>query len=53
MEILINDDEYHEILSIFGYPIIDEDDIEYSSNDIKKLMIYPAMRTYFQYFHIR
>ena len=48
----ISEDDFHEILSIIGYPLINISDLEYSEEDIKKLFILPALREYYKWFPI-
>lgn len=48
--ITIQENEYKEIISEVGYPVIKEEDLEFSRSDIQDLFIYPAMREYFTWF---
>lgn len=53
MAITIPNDVLTEILVVVGIPVIDITDLEMSSDDIKKLLVFPAMRSYFFWFPIR
>lgn len=46
----IENKEYKEIIMEVGYPIVSEDDLEFSREDIEDLMIFPAMREFFIWF---
>lgn len=51
-EIVISDETYQEIISVIGYPILDpdEEDFEYTKEQIITFAIRPAMREYFKWF---
>lgn len=48
--ITIQESEYKEIITELGYPVVNEEDLEFSRRDIQDLFIYPAMREYFTWF---
>ena len=48
--ITIQESEYKQIISELGYPVVKEEDLEFSRQDIQDLFIYPAMREYFTWF---
>jgi len=48
--IIIQESEYKEIISEIGYPVVTEEDLEFTRADIQDLFIYPAMREYFTWF---
>jgi len=48
--VTINDRDYKEIIQEVGYPIVKEEDLEFSREDIQDLFIYPALRDYFTWF---
>lgn len=48
--ISIQESDYKEILVEVGYPVVSEEDLEFSREDIKDLFIFPAMREYFIWF---
>jgi hypothetical protein len=50
MNVNISDRDYHEIISELGYPVIKEEDLEFSREDIQELFVYPALREYFTWF---
>lgn len=50
----ISTTDYHRILTAVGYPIIKEDDLGLSTDQIKDLLILPALKNvYFKWFPIR
>lgn len=50
-ELTIPDNIYHRILTIIGYPIIEENDLGMTEDQIKDLLILPPMKSvYFAYF---
>jgi hypothetical protein len=53
MDITISDEMYNEIFAVAGYPIITASDLEISADNIKSLLIWPAMREYFKFFPIQ
>ncbi|KKM07552.1 hypothetical protein LCGC14_1732810, partial [marine sediment metagenome] len=53
MAVTISTDDFNEILTIVGFPIIAVTDLGLSDENIKKLLIFPAMRTYFRFFPIQ
>lgn len=52
-DITIAQDTLDEILTPVGFPILSPDDLEMTVEDIRKLLIWPTMRTYFRFFPIR
>lgn len=46
----ISDKDYFEILVEVGYPVVKEDELEYTREEIQDLFIFPAMREYFSWF---
>jgi len=48
--ITISEQDYKQIISELGYPVVSEEDLEFSRSDIQDLFIYPAMREYFTWF---
>lgn len=48
--ISIQESDYKEIISSVGYPIVSEEDLEFSREDIQDLFVFPAMREYFTWF---
>lgn len=53
MEIIISDSDYKEIISELGYPVVKEEDLEFSREDIQSLFIFPAMREFYIWFPIK
>jgi hypothetical protein len=53
MEIIISDSDYKEIISELGYPIVKEEELEFSREDIQSLFIFPAMREFYIWFPIK
>ncbi len=53
MSVTISEANYNEILTMTGYPIVGVSDLGLTDEQIKTLLIFPAMRTYFRYFPIR
>ena len=51
-DITISDNDYYEILASIGYPIVTEEDLKITADNVKNLFIVPAMRDYFSYFPI-
>lgn len=49
----ITDSIYGRILTCVGYPIITESDLKLTSDQIKDLLILPALEDYFRYFPIK
>lgn len=52
MSFTISEEDYAEILMEIGYPVVQEDDLEFTREQIKTLMIYPALKQYFIWFPI-
>lgn len=50
MKITISDSDYFEILVEIGYPIVKEEDLEFTRADIENYFIFPAMRDFFSWF---
>lgn len=48
----ISDADYREILVEVGYPVVKEDELEFSREEIQDFFIFPAMRDYFSWFPI-
>jgi hypothetical protein len=48
--IIIDQKYIDEIMSIIGYPIITLESIEYSSDNLEKLVLIPAIRQYYKWF---
>ncbi len=46
----INDKDYYEILSEIGYPVVTEDDLEFTKTQIQDYFIEPALREFFIWF---
>lgn len=46
----ISNQDYKLIISELGYPVVSEEDLEYSKEDIKDLFIYPALRDFYIWF---
>lgn len=51
-KIAIDSDDYYEILSEVGYPIVPESALEYNKEAILKLVVLPSMREYWSWFPI-
>lgn len=49
-DILIDDDQYYQIMQILGQPFIRDRELEYNRQAILKLAIEPALRMYYTYF---
>lgn len=47
---IISDQEYFEILTEVGYPVVKEDDLEFTQEEIKNYFIFPALREFFIWF---
>lgn len=47
---IISDQDYFEILTEIGYPVLAEEDLEFARKDIEKYFIYPALREFFIWF---
>lgn len=52
MALTINQNHYDEILTEVGYPIITPNLLELTENQIKNLLIWPALREFFKWFPI-
>lgn len=50
MELTISEQDYFEILTEIGYPVVEENDLEFTRADIEKYFIYPALREFFIWF---
>jgi len=50
MSITIDSDTFNEIMLVTGYPIITTSDLNLTEEQIKQLLIWPAMRIYFNFF---
>ena len=53
MALTITDTLFHRILTIVGYPVIGVGDLGISEDDIKDLLISPALEDYYRYFPIK
>lgn len=51
-DIIIDDDQYYQIMQVVGMPFIKEREMEYNRQAILKLAIEPALRMYYTYFPI-
>ncbi len=49
----ISDNDYQEILSELGYPVVPLDDLEFNRPHIENNFIFPAMREYFTWFPLK
>ncbi len=49
----ISENDYQEILAELGYPIVAEDELEFSPEQIKSYFIFPALREFFTWFPIK
>lgn len=49
-DIIIDDDQYFQILKVLGLPFIKERELEYNRQAILKLAVEPALRMYYTYF---
>lgn len=48
--ILIDDDQYYQIMQIVGQPFIKDRELEYKRQAILKLAVEPALKTYYTYY---
>ena len=48
--ILIDDDQYYQIMQVIGQPWIEDSELEYKRQAILKLAVEPALRMYYTYF---
>lgn len=48
--ILIDDDQYYQIMQVIGQPFIKDRELEYNRQAILKLAVEPALRMYYTYF---
>lgn len=48
--ILIDDDQYYQIMQVIGQPYIKDSELEYKRQAILKLAVEPALRMYYTYF---
>lgn len=46
----ISDKEYYEIIAELGYPVVDEESLEFNRQQIKDNFIFPALREFFIWF---
>jgi hypothetical protein len=46
----ISDQDYYEIISEVGYPVVKEEDLEFQRSEIENYFIYPALREFFIWF---
>lgn len=51
--IQISDDHYKEILREIGYPVVTDQDIELSKDDILDICVRPVLREFFSFFPIK
>lgn len=49
-DIIIDDDQYYQIMQVIGQPFIKDRELEYNRQAILKLAIEPALRMYYTYF---
>jgi len=52
-DITIDRDTLDEIMVATGFPVITMDDLEMTELDIRRLLIWPALRTFFRWFPLR
>ena len=53
MALVITDEIFKEILTEVGIPILDVTDLELTKNQIKNLLIWPAVREFFKWFPLQ
>lgn len=51
-DIIIDDDQYYQIMQAIGVPFIKERELEYNRQAILKLAVEPALKMYYTYFPI-
>lgn len=49
-DIIIDDDQYYQIMQIIGQPFIKDRELEYNRQAILKLAVEPALRMYYTYY---
>jgi hypothetical protein len=47
---IISDQDYYEILTEIGYPVLQQDDLEFTKQQIEDYFIFPALRLFFTWF---
>lgn len=51
-DIIIDDDQYYQIMQVIGQPFIKSRELEYTRQALLKLAVEPALREYYTYFPI-
>lgn len=51
-DIIIDDDQYYQIMQVVGVPFIKDRELEYKKQAILKLAVEPALKMYYTYFPI-
>lgn len=52
-DIIIDDDQYYQIMKVLGQPFVRDRELEYNRQAILKLAVEPALRRYYRHFPIR
>lgn len=52
LPVTISDEEYATIMQIVGYPYVPEDELEYTREEVLRLAVLPALKSYYKVFPI-